>query len=264
MGLVNHREGSFDQATAPDLLKLDVTENGPELLGGPEEITLLALFRYQLPMLVRNQRPSPLSLKVATSWKQYDLVLPANETRGFSLNIAAPAEAGRHEGEIESEVDWKRRAASLASEVRRSGILRVRLHDDDRQPAAARVYLTGSDRLAHMPLQALQRVLPVAGEYHFYHQKKFEVVLPEGEAIVEAVRGPEFAPVTQRVEILADRTVTADLDLDHRLPMAEQGWYSSDSHIHANYIDSEVIEPCAERQLASSSCLIGRYEALKA
>ena len=242
MGLVNYREGSFDQATAPDLLKLDVTESGLELLGGPEKITLLALYRYQLPLLVRNQRPSPLSLKVATSWKQYELVLPANETRGFSLNIAAPAEAGRHEGEIEFEVDGKRRATSFAIEVRPFGTLRVRLHDNDRRPAAARVYLTGSDGLAHMPLGALQRVLPVTGEYYFYAQEEFAVVLPEGEAIVEAVRGPEYAPVQRRVEIITGRTVTADLDLDHRLRMAQRGWYSSDSHIHANYINNEVID----------------------
>lgn len=81
------------------------------------------------------------------------------------------------------------------------GKLEVQLRDRD-GPVAARVYLIASDGKTYAPEHAYQRMSAksVYGDY-FHAKGQFFVDLPPGKVRVEAVRGIEFQPAIQEVEI---------------------------------------------------------------
>ena len=126
-------------------------------------------------------------------------------------------------------------------DIRPKGKLKVNLIGSDGEPAAARMYLSGSDQLAYMPLGATQRIMPRTGEFFFYARGGFEVLMPEGETTVEAVGGLEFVPIRKTVNVQAGKTTVLEMKLDHHFPLYKQQWYSCDSHIHANYFENEVV-----------------------
>ena len=240
-GSVDYTTEHFQNLAAPDLIKLEVSDSGLKVLHPPAEIVVMQGYGYILPLLVANHCSAPVLLSVATPWRSYEFPLPGHSIRGFCLNLPRFFGIGKQQVEISLRAGEGATTTSLLVDVRPTGTLTVRLLDAGSGLAAARVYLTGSDGLSHMPLGGLQRISRLSGEYFFYAEGGFKVVLPEGEAFVEAVRGMEYAPVQKAVEVRANQDTILDLRLDHRLLLKQQHWYSGDAHIHANLFNQEIV-----------------------
>ena len=115
--------------------------------------------------------------------------------------------------------------------------LRVRLRDERGAPAAARIYLRDASGTARAPEGAIARTIARTGEPYFHAAGQFEVVLPPGAASVEAVKGFEYTPVRQTVELAPGGTAVADLVLRRWIDMPALGWHSSDVHMHPNHVE---------------------------
>jgi TolB protein len=99
----------------------------------------------------------------------------------------------------------------------------------DGQPIAARVSVVGSDGKPYAPTGSILRQ-PEGATPYFYTDGKFVVTLPPGAARLELWRGIEYLPVRVDVELQSDAEIA--IRLVRWAHMAEQGWYSGDSHIH--------------------------------
>ena len=123
------------------------------------------------------------------------------------------------------------------------GHLRIRILDRAAgAPVAARVSVTDAAGRGHAPDDAwwhaddaFDRSLRPF-EYQYFHAPgQAELVLPEGEATVEVLRGPEYRPFRERVRIARDSTAELEAPLERIADLAAEGWQSGDLHVHMNY-----------------------------
>jgi hypothetical protein len=100
-------------------------------------------------------------------------------------------------------------------------------------PEAARVYITGADGLGYAPKGTVSRFASEPAEQYFHTTSTFEIDLPAGNTLIEATRGIEHVLSERRIDLREPTEI--DLEVKRWIDMAARGWYSSDSHIHANY-----------------------------
>ncbi len=100
-------------------------------------------------------------------------------------------------------------------------------------PVTVRVVLQDSAGKYYAPEQSLYRVLNSTG--HFYCANQCELQLPAGEYRLIAYRGPEYRPARTKLTIEAGKSTELSVSLERWYHAAEQGWYSGENHIHANY-----------------------------
>lgn len=114
------------------------------------------------------------------------------------------------------------------------GTLKLAVKDGETGKAiTARVSLEQDGGKFHAPPRPLFRVLK---DYaHFYCQEKCEFTLPAGRYQIRAFHGPEFKTSYQTIEITSGEVTTATVNLNRWANPAEDGWYSGENHIHANY-----------------------------
>jgi hypothetical protein len=154
-----------------------------------------------------------------------------------------------HPGASEGKLSLRHSRGDLTAEVkfdiRPLVPLRVRIVDERTRPSTARVYLTGSDGLAYAPAGSSARIAAMSAEYFFHADDTFDLTLPAGETLIEATRGPEYRVVSQRVTLQAGTPVETTLRLARWVHMTQQGYWSADVHIHANYTapHHQTIEP---------------------
>jgi hypothetical protein len=103
----------------------------------------------------------------------------------------------------------------------------------DGQPAVARVSVKQIGGKFHAPVGAMYRL--TAGVGHFYCRGEATLTLPAGKYEVLAFRGPEYRMTRMELEVQADRENEAQLGLERWVHAAEEGWFSGENHIHANY-----------------------------
>ncbi len=115
------------------------------------------------------------------------------------------------------------------------GRLSVTTTGPDGLPTGSRIHLIASDDKFYAPTDAYARIAPRAGQWAFHHSGSFDMELPEGQVIVRAVKGFEYAPVTDTLQIVAGETLRHTMVLDPIIDMAEKGWYSASTHVHMNY-----------------------------
>jgi hypothetical protein len=101
------------------------------------------------------------------------------------------------------------------------------------KPATARVSVQQIGGKYYAPNGALYRVLD--GEMHFYIEGHTTITLPSGRYKVQAARGPEYKTSSQVLEISTGETARVAISLERWTNQRERGWYSGESHIHANY-----------------------------
>ena len=238
-----YQDRHFDLLTASDLLKIELRPEGPKQWSAPTSLVLMPNYNYLLPALVKNTTDQVKPLEIRTPFKSFRFYVPPRSVRGYALNLRT-SETGKRRAEFVVHPRGSNSSPMLVPieiDVRPRTFLKVRLREDGKA-AAARVYLTGADGLSHTPLGSLQRILRNDGEYFFYARGEFEVVVPAGRTTIEAVRGLEYEPVQTEVTLSAGETKAVDLSLDHRFPIYERNYYSGDSHIHANYVNNEIID----------------------
>ncbi|MCI0432021.1 MAG: CehA/McbA family metallohydrolase [Gemmatimonadetes bacterium] len=114
----------------------------------------------------------------------------------------------------------------------RTGRVRGRVVGPDGRPMPARVHLLASDGRRYAPDRGFHRVIAVTETHYFHTAGTFEVELPAGEAWLEALRGPEYRPVSVRVAVPPGGTIDATLQLDRLVDLPARGWYSGDTHLH--------------------------------
>src|SRR5262249_61764461 len=74
-----------------------------------------------------------------------------------------------------------------------------------------------------------------SGDHVFHSAGEFTMEVPAGKMAIEAVKGFEYWPAKQEVEIRAGEVARATLVLKTLVDMPAKGWYSGSTHAHMNY-----------------------------
>ncbi len=127
-------------------------------------------------------------------------------------------------------------AALSAAAQTGTGRLWVRIQDQQGKPVAARIYLADGDGKPHVPAGTIARVTSRTRELYFHADGEFRLDMPPGPASIEAVKGFEYVPVKQRVQIVPDRTAAVTLTLKRLVDLPAAGWQSGDIHMHPNHV----------------------------
>ncbi|MGH9334584.1 MAG: CehA/McbA family metallohydrolase, partial [Vicinamibacteria bacterium] len=96
----------------------------------------------------------------------------------------------------------------------------------------ARVSLIGSDGRYHAPADAFRRIVSFTELHYFHASKTFTVDVPSGKATILAVRGPEYEPMEEVVDVPPGGAASARIDLPRFVDMPARNFYSGDTHVH--------------------------------
>jgi TolB protein len=227
----------------PDLFRAAIEGERLVWLSRPESVTVAAGRVFNLPLVVVNRSAREETVRAELGASRAVAAIAAGKAAGLLLKLRETA-AG-DVGRLEVRAGDRSLEAEIRIEVRPLGRLRVRVLDEDGSPVPARIYLTASDGLAYAPRGAIARIAAVPAEPYFHTDGSFEIELPAGRTLIEATRGQEYRLAERTVEVRPGATVEADVRLERWIHMAARGWYSADSHIHANYTarHHQVITP---------------------
>lgn len=119
--------------------------------------------------------------------------------------------------------------------------------DTTGRPVPARIYIKGSDGRFRLPAASADHSTalydcadPVAGVRETYAavtRYPLEIELPPGRYAVTVERGKEYLPLTEAVDVPAERVVEHTCRIRRLFNMAERGWYSADCHVHTTLAD---------------------------
>lgn len=137
----------------------------------------------------------------------------------------------------------ERRKIAIASHHWRRpvGQLHVRVVDESSGlETAARIYAVASDGKSYPPADSYARIAGIrmtyrSGEHIFHSSGEFTLEAPAGKLTVEAVKGFEYRPARQEVEIRSGEVANLTLRLQTVVSMRAKGWYSGSTHAHMNY-----------------------------
>jgi len=115
------------------------------------------------------------------------------------------------------------------------GIVKVKIVDSETNDVLpARIYSKASDGKAYVPSNAYHR-LSKRNRHFFHTSDEFTLEVPEGELTIEANHGFEYYPVAQKIQVESNNTTSVEIRMSRMSNLSEEGWYSSDSHMHMNY-----------------------------
>lgn len=146
-----------------------------------------------------------------------------------------------HGSTVVAVCDLSTGQTQLVSATRRrfktaTGRLRLSLHGQvTGEPVVARVSLRHEGGKYYAPPASLYRMLRGRGEMHFYCDGECQMELPVGTYTVRVARGPEYPVVTREIVVAAGRDVDESISMKRWIDQRSRGWYSGESHIHANY-----------------------------
>jgi len=117
---------------------------------------------------------------------------------------------------------------------RPTGTIRLRVVDSqDKKPVIARIVLREDRGRTYAPPGSLHRSL--RGQGHFYCDGSTELSVPAGTYRLKAYRGPEYKVAARDIRVETGQTGEVTVELERWVHMAKSGWYSGETHIHANY-----------------------------
>ena len=120
--------------------------------------------------------------------------------------------------------------------MRPVGRVRVQIRDTyTGELVGARIYARASDGKTYVPTDAFHRRGERQVEHFFHTDGDFVLEVPEGELLLEAMRGFEHYPTAKRVDIRAKETALVTLELEPMADLETDGWYSGSNHVHMNY-----------------------------
>ena len=158
----------------------------------------------------------------------------------------------REEALIFTPAGFDRAGQVSLADATTSGRLNVEIVDNTTgKPTPCRVNVVGSDGNFYQPREnplsafSLNGTWPetLAGNrpgkapiryfgHFFYTRGNFSIDLPAGPVRVEVWKGFEYRVETLSTHIAGGKTHDVRLKLTHAVPMAPQGWYSGDPHLH--------------------------------
>ncbi|MBI1787932.1 MAG: CehA/McbA family metallohydrolase [Acidobacteria bacterium] len=120
-----------------------------------------------------------------------------------------------------------------------SGRVRVRVEDELGQRTPVRLYVRASDGKAYCPqgVQIFYYPLEPAGprEGFFVSSGDDTFPVPAGTLRLAALKGVEYDPSDQTVEVPANDTAEVRISMRRWTNWNQRGWYSGENHFHANY-----------------------------
>jgi len=119
------------------------------------------------------------------------------------------------------------------------GVVHGRVITNTGKPTAARIYASAADGKFYAPPNSYARVAHPgvtwrSGEHIFYTEGEFLFETPPGRISLEAVKGFEYSPIKQEVEVKAGETSDLVLNITQMVDMTAKGWYSGTNHTHPN------------------------------
>ncbi len=145
-------------------------------------------------------------------------------TRLYTMAVGGGARSSWREVEITSR---RPRTAT--------GVLRGRVLDENGRPTPARIMLVAADGRAYTEDGGFHRMMWVNKRHYAHTDGSFEIEVPAGPLVIEAMRGFEYLPAAASVDVPAAGSAEVTLSLE-RLgdldPLFTSGWYSSDMHTH--------------------------------
>lgn len=119
------------------------------------------------------------------------------------------------------------------------GKLRVRVLDEKGAPTAARIYAPAPDGKFYAPSDAYARIgyprmIHRSGDHLFYTRGEFTLEVPPGAITIEAVKGFEYWPAKQQVDVKENQISSATITLKRMVDMAAKGWFNGTTHTHLN------------------------------
>jgi TolB protein len=100
---------------------------------------------------------------------------------------------------------------------------------------ASRIHLAASDGKFYAPTDTYARITQGGLDRVFHTEGRFRVEVPVGTLRLQAVKGFEYWPHTEEVEIRPGEVTMVTLPLERMTDMAAKGWYSGSTHMHMNY-----------------------------
>jgi hypothetical protein len=98
----------------------------------------------------------------------------------------------------------------------------------------ARIYGRASDGKFYAPRNSYSRIGEL-GEHLFHTNGEFTLEVPAGKMTLEAVKGFEYWPAQQSLEVRSGISVTATLTVKPMVDFASRGWINGSTHVHMNY-----------------------------
>ena len=99
-----------------------------------------------------------------------------------------------------------------------------------RQLTAARIYGLASDGKFYAPRDSFSRIGEL-GEHLFHTDGQFTLEVPLGTIQLEAVKGFEYWPAAQSVDVRPDETIQVTLTLRPMVDFVAKGWISGSTHV---------------------------------
>lgn len=245
----------FRTLRSPRILLLDLgAKRTVSVVQEPSPVVLLRGELASLPVvLTHTGTDAKLSVTLSITGLdgpscKFDLSLESGQTRGLFLPIRTGQQAPQS---LAVQVVIGDRVERVPIGVRWSEPARwtVRILDAAGSPTPARVYLTGSDGRAYVPVGHRTRITnadygqPFGGDVYFYAEGEFTAMMPPGEVRVEVVKGMEYAPAEHTVRLEPGAATVMDVRLTKPFDLRREGWYSGDVHIHGNLYDQKTIKP---------------------
>ena len=116
--------------------------------------------------------------------------------------------------------------------VKATGRVHVTVLGPGGHPVASRIYITASDSRGYAPAGGFHRVIAATGTHYFETTGTFDIDVPAGRTVIEAMKGYEYKPASATLDVPAGGSRTATIRLDRLVDLPARGWYSGDTHIH--------------------------------
>jgi dipeptidyl aminopeptidase/acylaminoacyl peptidase len=111
--------------------------------------------------------------------------------------------------------------------------VRIEVQDERGRRLPARIQSVASDGKSYAPFDAYSRV-GMYGQHFFHTSGSSTVWAPPGRMRITALRGFEYWPATQEVDVKAGMP-TVTLVLRRFVNLAAEGWRNGSTHVHMNY-----------------------------
>jgi hypothetical protein len=113
-----------------------------------------------------------------------------------------------------------------------TGHVHVTVLGPDGHQAAARIYVGASDGRGYAPAGGFHREIAATGIQYFHTTGTFDVEVPAGHTVIDAIKGYEYIPQSATLDVPAGGTRTATIRLKRLVDLPARGWYSGDTHVH--------------------------------
>ncbi|MGB0580721.1 MAG: CehA/McbA family metallohydrolase [Limisphaerales bacterium] len=134
--------------------------------------------------------------------------------------------------------------AGMCSAVDPSGTLAVRVVNLRQEPLPVRAWVDAGGKRFFRPAAPVNAT-PYDRDRSFSCDGSFRLILPTGPATVHLEKGKEWVVVDRQVEIMSGQTTELSVTLMRWINLPEEGWFSSDLHVHFGHDQPEVLKQLA-------------------